>query len=90
MGALVERLPWQNWKIEPLNPEEEACLDRIKDHLREMRRKYLAFQKCLQSRLAKILKMLEKQNKIFYAKTQESTATTTIKCMFGSIFIEFM
>ena len=45
---------------EPLTLEEEACLDRIEDHLCEMRKDHLAFQECVQFGLAKILKMLEK------------------------------
>ena len=45
---------------EPLTLKEEACLDRIKDHLPKMRKEHLAFQECIQSGLAKMLEMLEK------------------------------
>lgn len=70
---------------EPLTCEEEACLNRIQDQLHQMRKERLAFQECFQSELAKILKMLEKQNKILEAKIQERTTTTTIDSTRGSM-----
>ena len=61
---------------EQLTLEEEACFDKIEHHIHKMKMEHLAFQECIQSGLAKVLAMLENQNKILDVKIQESTTTT--------------
>ena len=65
-----------------LTPKEEACLDRMQNILREMKKQRLAFQECIEGQLAKLMELLQKQSQrqhITIPTDQELESLRTLK-----------